>query len=63
MSIIDHVWQQDTEIAEILAQEAKRQREGLELIASENYTSRAVMEAQGSLLTKDVYKRQAHGGH
>lgn len=51
MSIIDHVWQQDTEIAEILAQEAKRQREGLELIASENYTSRAVMEAQGSLLT------------
>ncbi len=51
MSIIDHVWQQDTEIAEILAQEARRQREGLELIASENYTSRAVMEAQGSLLT------------
>lgn len=51
MSVIDHVWQQDTEIADILAQEARRQREGLELIASENYTSQAVMEAQGSLLT------------
>jgi glycine hydroxymethyltransferase len=31
--------------------EAKRQEEGLELIASENYTSPAVMQAQGSILT------------
>src|SRR6266536_6533338 len=31
--------------------EEKRQRENIELIASENFTSRAVMEAQGSVLT------------
>lgn len=41
----------DPEIAEAIANEARRQRDGLELIASENYTSRAVLEAQGSILT------------
>jgi glycine hydroxymethyltransferase len=41
----------DPEIATLIDQEAKRQEEGLELIASENYTSRAVMEAQGTILT------------
>ena len=34
-----------------IAAEEKRQRENIELIASENFTSRAVMEAQGSVLT------------
>ncbi len=34
-----------------MAAELKRQRENLELIASENFTSQAVMEAQGSVLT------------
>lgn len=34
-----------------IEQEARRQQDGLEMIASENYTSRAVMEAQGSVLT------------
>lgn len=41
----------DTELFELIAQEAERQRVGLELIASENFTSAAVREAQGSVLT------------
>ncbi len=41
----------DPEIAQAVLAEAQRQRDGLELIASENYTSRAVLEAQGSILT------------
>ncbi|MBT3981467.1 MAG: serine hydroxymethyltransferase [Bacteriovoracaceae bacterium] len=41
----------DPEIFQLTRQELKRQEEGLELIASENYTSKAVMEAQGSVLT------------
>ena len=41
----------DIEIFEIINQETIRQEEGLELIASENYCSKAVMEAQGSVLT------------
>ncbi len=41
----------DPEIAEAVAEEERRQRENIELIASENFTSRAVMEAQGSCLT------------
>jgi glycine hydroxymethyltransferase len=41
----------DPEIALQVAQEVKRQEDHIELIASENYTSPAVMEAQGSQLT------------
>lgn len=41
----------DPEIAAVLAAEEARQEDGLELIASENFVSRAVMEAQGSTLT------------
>lgn len=41
----------DPEIYAIIAKEALRQSDGLELIASENYTSQAVMEAMGSVLT------------
>lgn len=41
----------DPEIAHAIAAEAHRQNEHAELIASENYTLRAVMEAQGSCLT------------
>jgi len=42
---------QDPELYAAMAAELKRQRENLELIASENFTSLAVMEAQGSVLT------------
>jgi glycine hydroxymethyltransferase len=41
----------DPEIAAVIDSEQKRQFENIELIASENFTSRAVMEAQGSCLT------------
>ena len=41
----------DPEIAEIITRELGRQRDEIELIASENYVSRAVLEAQGSVLT------------
>ena len=41
----------DPEIFAAIAAEEKRQCENIELIASENFTSRAVMEAQGSVLT------------
>ena len=41
----------DTYIAKVLADERARQNGGLELIASENFVSEAVMEAAGSVLT------------
>ena len=41
----------DPEVAKAIAEEGTRQFENIELIASENFTSRAVMEAQGSCLT------------
>lgn len=41
----------DPEVAEAIANEEKRQNEHLELIASENFVSRAVMAAQGSVMT------------
>jgi len=41
----------DPEIYNVVQKELDRQQHGLEMIASENYTSKAVMEAQGSVLT------------
>ena len=41
----------DPEIADAIRNEARRQAEGLELIASENFVSTAVLEAAGSVLT------------
>ncbi len=43
--------QTDPEIYDIIQKEQDRQEFGLEMIASENYVSKAVMEAQGSVLT------------
>jgi glycine hydroxymethyltransferase len=43
--------QSDPEIAEAIGRELARQRDEIELIASENIVSRAVLEAQGSVLT------------
>ena len=42
---------QDTNIQAVINQELARQRDKLEMIASENFVSQAVMEAQGSVLT------------
>jgi RpiB/LacA/LacB family sugar-phosphate isomerase len=41
----------DADIALLIAREFKRQEDNMELLASENFVSRAVMEAQGSVLT------------
>ena len=41
----------DPELAQAIADEARRQEDHVELIASENYASRRVLEAQGSVLT------------
>ena len=47
----EHLQQTDADIARLIAEEATRQKDGLELIPSENYTSVAVTEAMGSILT------------
>ncbi|MGI6394403.1 MAG: serine hydroxymethyltransferase [bacterium] len=62
---LKHIPGVDPEIAEIIEKEARRQEDGLELIASENFTSSAVMEAQGSLLTNkyaEGYPRRRYYG-
>ena len=46
-----YVSQSDPIVADMLAEELNRERSSIELIASENFTSRAVMEAVGSVLT------------
>jgi glycine hydroxymethyltransferase len=43
--------QEDPEIFKAIAEEAERQEDHIELIASENYVSNAILEAQGSVLT------------
>ncbi len=49
--ISPHILNTDPEIAKIIEQEIERQEDGLELIASENSVSSAVMDTQGSVLT------------
>ena len=51
MALMDSLKSVDPEIEEVLAKELHRQRNKLELIASENIVSTAVMTAQGSVLT------------
>ena len=51
MSIMDSLDKSDPQVCAAIQQELNRQRTKLELIASENIVSRAVMEAQGSVLT------------
>ena len=56
----------DPQVYEAIGAEERRQRDELELIASENYTSRAVMEAVGSVLTNKYAEglpgRRYYGG-
>lgn len=56
----------DPEIAGFLDQELNRQQRGLEMIASENHTPLAVMQAQGSVLTNKYAEgypgRRYYGG-
>lgn len=51
-SFVDHgLSEADPEVSTIIGKEKERQFKSLELIASENFTYRAVMEAVGSCLT------------
>src|SRR5262249_46298945 len=50
----------DPEIAKLIADENRREHESMRLIASENYASRAVMEATGSCLTNKYSEGYAH---
>jgi glycine hydroxymethyltransferase len=65
-SSMDSLRKVDPEIYDAIRAEEKRQRENIELIASENFTSRAVMEAQGSCLTNKYAegypKKRWYGG-
>src|SRR5436305_4392817 len=58
--------QADPEVWQAIANERRRQQHGLEMIASENYTSPAVMAAQGSVLTNKYAEgypgRRYYGG-
>ena len=63
---LDIIKKQDAEVAKYIEQELKRQQNTIELIASENFTSEAVMAAQGSVLTNKYaegkpYKRFYNG--
>ena len=49
--MMDHLKRADPLVFDSIVAEAKRQSEGLELIASENFVSRAVMEAMGTVFT------------
>ncbi len=51
MDLYESIKSQDKEVFDALEGEEQREREGLELIPSENYVSKAVREAQGSVLT------------
>lgn len=52
---------EDSKIYEIIKLEEKRQKEGIELIASENYVSPSVLEAMGSILTNKY--SEGYPGH
>lgn len=65
-SLTERLGSLDPEIAERIDAELARQRRGLEMIASENHTAQAVMEAQGSVLTNKYAEgypgRRYYGG-
>ena len=57
---LEHIKKTDPVIAEQIELELKRQQETIELIASENITSLAVMEAAGSVLTNKYAEGKPH---
>jgi len=60
MDLYESIQQQDTDVHCALAGEEQREREGLELIPSENYVSKAVREAQGSIFTNKYSEGYPH---
>jgi glycine hydroxymethyltransferase len=65
-SIAFRLWSVDPAVAEAIELEKQRQQENIELIASENFTSPAVLETQGSVLTNKYAegypRRRWYGG-
>lgn len=63
---MSHIQKQDQAVFEAMQAELKRQQANIELIASENFVSQAVMEAQGSVLTNKYAEgypgRRYYGG-
>ena len=62
---LQYVSQTDPAVADAMRQELARERDSVELIASENFTSPAVMEAVGSVLTNkyaEGYPRKRYYG-
>ena len=55
---IESLYKQDPELSRLIGLEEDRQRNGLELIASENFASAAVKEALGSCLTNKYSEGQ-----
>src|SRR5579885_2828774 len=65
-SLVDILKEADPQVWQAIPGERARQQQGLEMIASENYTSPAVLEAQGSVLTNKYAEgypgRRYYGG-
>jgi glycine hydroxymethyltransferase len=63
---MDNLWRTDPEVAEAILRETEREANKLELIASENFVSEAVLEAQGSVMTNKYAEgypgRRYYGG-
>lgn len=67
MNLMNDLNNSDPEIADALIRELKRQEEGIELIPSENYTYKSVLQAMGSVLTNKYSegypKKRYYGGN
>ncbi|MHA1305226.1 MAG: serine hydroxymethyltransferase, partial [Candidatus Heimdallarchaeaceae archaeon] len=67
MNLMNDLTSSDPVIADAILRELKRQEEGIELIPSENYTSRAVLQAMGSVFTNKYSegypKKRYYGGN
>lgn len=67
MNIMNDINDSDPIVADTILKELKRQEEGIELIPSENYTSRAVLQAIGSVFTNKYSegypKKRYYGGN
>ena len=65
--MMNNLKKSDPQIYNVIKAEEKRQKEGLELIASENYVSKAVLEAMGTVLTNKYSEgypgRRYYGGN
>lgn len=57
---LEHIKNTDPEVAQAIEKEFERQQNTIELIASENITSEAVMEACGSVLTNKYAEGKPH---